>query len=92
MKTLQEIKNELLHKCEDLYENYLIVLDHDINSTESDTAGEQYCGFKQACEYLGEDLVSNIKRMEDRIHADRYIKSGIDEMLVNAEISGLPTQ
>ena len=92
MKTLQEIKSELLRRCEELYENYLVVLNRDIDSIESDTAGEQYCGFKQACEYLGEDLINDIKQMEGRIHANHYIKSGIDEMLVNAEISGLPSQ
>ena len=91
MKTLQEIKSELLHRCEDLYENYLIVLDSS-RSEQAVNLQFEYSGFKSACNYLGEDLISNIKRMEDRVHAERYIKSGIDEMLVKTEMSGLPTQ
>jgi hypothetical protein len=100
MKTLQEIKSELLHRCEDLYENYLVTLDggalcEDKAASICDQSGNlmhEYNGFKQACQLVGKDLMSNIKRMEDRVHADRYIKSGIDDMLVNAEISGLPSQ
>jgi hypothetical protein len=96
MKTLQEIKSELLQRCEELYKNYLDKLDIDScnlqRSAYIDGLYNLYVGFTYACNYLGEDLIANIKQMEDRVHADRYIKSGIDEMLVNSEISGLPSQ
>ena len=96
MKTLQEIKSELLRRCEDLYENYLNKMNIDsVNEQRSsyiDGLYYTYVGFKYACNYLGEDLIANIKQMEDRVHAERYVKSGIDEMLVNSEISGLPSQ
>jgi len=93
MKTIQEIKSELLRRCEDLYQNYLVMIDNRYHNLEEENIVRgEYRGFKEACEFLGEDLKSEITRMEARVHAERYVSSGIDELLGETELDGFPTQ
>jgi hypothetical protein len=92
MKTLQDIKSELLHRCEDMYENYLCRLDNITDNDITDQLIHEYNGFKEACYYLGLDLHENIQRMETKVHAERYSRLNLDEKMVNQELSGLPTQ